>query len=367
MPKPLHITVAGSGKGGPSMAAHLMSMGFAVTLYETPEFAFKIKPFIRRGGIECSGEVRGFFKPVLTTDAREAAAEADIVMTACMAMGHDRLVRELLPHMKDGALMAFNTGYFAGTRFRPKFARRRQHVLLAETDVLPYLCLRTGPHSVRIDGIKKEMGAAAIPASDTPEAVRLLNRTRILKFVPAPHVLAVSLANMNQLFHAPIVLFNLAASENTKGDYIFYRDGVSPGIGAIIHAMDAERIEIGRRLGVRLTDCVRATKKYYAGYGARGNRIDQVLRSNRAYAKDVFPMPSVKDFMVFHQDLAYGLPPLVELGGLLKAPTPTFRMILDLSRLVTGVDYAKEGLNLRQLNIAGMSKARLMRYLQRGD
>lgn len=368
MSKPLNITVAGSGKGGPSMAAHLMSMGFNVKLYETPEFAFKLEPFIKRGGIECAGEVKGFFKPAaMTTDARQAASDADIVMTAAMAMGHEAIVRNLLPHMKDGSLMAFNTGYYAGLRFRPRFARLKKHVILAETDILPYLCVRTGPHSVRIDGIKKELGVSAIPASDTAAAVRLLNRTGILRFKPSKHVLEVSLASMNLLFHAPIVLFNMAASENTKGNYVFYRDGVSPGVGAIIHAMDAERLELGRRLGVKLLDCVKAMKIYYADYKVKGDRIDEILRSNLAYAKDVFPMPSIKDFMVFHQDLAYGLPPIIELGKLLKAPTPTFQMIVDISRLVTGVDYMKEGLNLRRLNIAGMSKARLMSYLQRGN
>jgi len=367
MARKLSITVAGSGKGGPSMVAHLTSMGFNVALYELPEFAHKLKPFIRRGGIQCSGEVKGFFKPAaMTMDAKAAAAEADVVMVAAMAMGHEAIVSNLLPHMKDGSLMAFNTGYYACPRFYPKFKRRKRHVILAETEILPYLCVRTGPHSVRIDGIKKEVGVAAMPASDTPRAVKLLNQTKILRFRPSAHCLEVSLASMNLLFHAPIVLFNMAASENTKGDYVFYRDGVSPGIGKIIHAMDAERIAVGRKLGAKLLDCVRVMKVYYAAYKVRGERIDQILRSNLAYAKDVFPMPSIRDFAVFHQDLAYGLPPIIELGRLLKVPTPTFRMIVDVANLVCGTDYMKEGLNLRKLGLAGLTPKRLLRYIKTG-
>jgi len=353
MAKKLNITVVGAGKGGPSMAAHLASMGFDVTLYEQPAFADKIKPFIRRGGIRCSGEVKGFFKPAaMTTDAKEAAADADIVMTAAMAMGHDAIIKAILPHMKDGALLAFNTGYYACLRYWPKVRRLKKKVLLAETDILPYLCLRTGPHSVRIDGIKKELGAACIPASDTARAVRLLNRTKILRFFARKHSLEVSLSSMNLLFHAPIVLFNMAASENTKGNYVFYREGVSPGIGKIIHAMDAERIAVGRKLGVELMDCVKATKRLYDKYHVRG--------------RDVFPMPSIRDFAVFHQDLAYGLPPIVQLGELLKVPTPVTRMIIDIANLVCETDYTKEGLNLRKLGIAGMTRGGLLRYLKTG-
>jgi opine dehydrogenase len=366
MAKSLKITVAGSGKGGPSMAAHLMSMGFDVTLYEQPQFAFKLDPFRARGGIECDGEVKGFFKPVLTTDAKVAAAEADIVMVCAMAMGHKAIVGNLARHMKDGSLMAFNTGYFAALRFAPTFAKLKRHVILAETDILPYLCVRTGPHSVRIDGIKKELGVAAIPAADTPAAVRLLKQTKILRFFARKHSLEVSLASMNLLFHAPIVLFNMAASENTKGNYVFYREGVSPGIGKIIQAMDDERVALGRALGVKLDNCVKAMKKYYADYGVQGDTIDKILPSNEAYAKDVFPMPSIREFAVFHQDLAYGLPPVIELGKLLKVPTPTFRMIVDVSNLVCETDYMKEGLNLKALGIAGMTKAKLMKFVLTG-
>lgn len=361
-----NITVVGAGKGGPSMVSHLMSMGFDVKLYELPAFAHKLKPFLRRGGIRCGGEVKGFFRPVMTMDAKEAVAGADVVMVAAMAMGHDAIVRNLLPHMKDGSLMAFNTGYYAGLRFCPRFRRLKRHVMLAETDILPYLCLRTGPHSVRIDGIKKELGVASIPAADTPKAVKLLNKTKLLRFFARRHCLEVSLASMNLLFHAPIVLFNMAASENTKGNYVFYRDGVSPGIGKIIHAMDAERIAVGRKLGVKLLDCVKLMKILYAKYSIKGDRIDQILRSNLAYAKDVFPMPSIREFAVFHQDLAYGLPPIIELGKLLKVPTPTFRMIVHAANLACGTDYMKEGLDLRRLGIAGMTRARLLRYLKTG-
>jgi hypothetical protein len=77
-------------------------------------------------------------------------------------------------------------------------------------------------------------------------------------------------------------------------------------------------------------------------------------------------MPSIKDFAVFHQDLAYGIPPIIELGDILNVPTPMFRMIADVSKLVTGVDYMKEGLNIKKLGIKGMTKARLMRYLKTG-
>ena len=368
MTRQLNITVAGAGKGGPSMVAHLISLGFHVKLYETPEFAHKLQPFIQRGGIECEGEVQGFFKPAaMTTNAAQAVADADLVMTAAMAMGHEAVVKNLLPHMRDGSMLAFNTGYWAGLRFRPRFARLKKHVILAETDVLPYLCLRTGPHTMRIDGIKKRVGAAAIPASDTPEAVRRLNQTGILEFTPRRSVLEVSLASMNLLFHAPIVLFNLAASENTKGNYVFYRDGVSPGVGKIIQAMDEERMAIGRKLGLRLLDCVASTKIYYDGYQVRGDTIDHVLRSNLAYAQDVFAMPSVKDFMVFHQDLAYGIPPVIELGRILKVPTPAFQLIVDIANLVCETDYLKTGLNLRRLGLAGMSRGRLLRYVKTGN
>jgi len=368
MPGQPAITVVGAGKGGPSMAAHLISLGFDVVLYEQPDFAEKIQPFVERGGIECSGEVQGFFTPrLMTTDPGTAFAEADLVMVAAMAMGHEAIMRQCLPHVREGALIVFNTGYYAGLRFHPAVRALDRKVILAETDILPYLCVRTGPHSVRIDGIKEEMGAAAIPATDTPAVAERLNKTHILRFKPARHVLEVDLSSMNLLFHAPIVLFNLAACENTKGDFVFYREGVSPGVGKIIHAMDQERIALGRALGIELIDCVAATRMYYADYDVRGDSIDQCLATNLAYAKDVFPMPSIRDFAVFHQDLAYGLPPMIGLGRLLGVPTPTIELIVNVANLVCDADYVREGLGVDRLGIADLDRDELLAYVQTGQ
>jgi len=236
-------------------------------------------------------------------------------------------------------------------------------VILAEIDILPYLCLRTGASTVRIDGIKTSLGVGTQPAGDVNAAVAALQRSQILHFFPRAHSLEASLSSMNPIFHPPIVLLNMPQSENQHGDYIFYREGVSPGVGKVIQAMDDERLAVGRALGFALEDCVSTTKRQYSAYEVQGERIDECLASNLAYSKDVFPMPSIKDFAVFHQDLAYGLPPLLALGELLGVPTPATAMIVQLSELVTGVDYRGEGLNAERLGIAGLGAEELRAVL----
>ena len=364
MSKALNITVVGAGQGGPAMVAHLMSMGFEATLYELPAFAHNLKPFIKRGGIRCSGEVKGFFKSKMTTNAKEAGSNADLVMVAAKAMGHETIVKNLLPHMKDGSLIAFHTGCFAGLHFYPRFARLKKHVMLAETDFLPYAAIRSGPHSIRLTAIKKELGVGTMPATDTRKAVKVLNTTKILRFRPRKHSVASSLASLNMLYHPPFILLNLAAAENAKDGFYYYRDGISAGVGKVIHAMDAERLAVARKLGAKLPDCVTSMKTWYGAYNVKGKRIDEIILSNPAYSK--FCTRSIQEFSIFHEDLLYGLAPTIELGRLLRVPTPMFKMLMNIANLVLETDYMKSGLTLGKLGIAGMTPRKLLRYLQTG-
>ncbi len=56
--------------------------------------------------------------------------------------------------------------------------------------------------------------------------------------------------NCNPIIHPAVTLLNVALIERTHGDFIFYEEGVTTGVGRIIKAMDEERIEIGKKLGV---------------------------------------------------------------------------------------------------------------------
>ena len=57
---------------------------------------------------------------------------------------------------------------------------------------------------------------------------------------------------------------------------------------------------------------------------------------------------------------------MAALGKLAGVPTPTIDALINLSGLSLGIDYAKDGLTLEKLGLAGKSPAELARFVQHG-
>ena len=58
-------------------------------------------------------------------------------------------------------------------------------------------------------------------------------------------------ANINAIMHPAGMIGNAGWIEKTGGDFLYYREGITPAIGAWIDAVDQERLEIVRRLGLQ--------------------------------------------------------------------------------------------------------------------
>ena len=54
----------------------------------------------------------------------------------------------------------------------------------------------------------------------------------------------------NAIHHPPALLLNVGRVESTGGDYHHYYDGITPGVGRLIDALDRERIAVAAALGV---------------------------------------------------------------------------------------------------------------------
>ena len=67
-----------------------------------------------------------------------------------------------------------------------------------------------------------------------------------------------------------------------------------------------------------------------------------------------------------HEDVGYGLVPMAALGRLAGVATPTIDALVHLAGLSLGIDYAKDGLTLERLGLAGKSTAELARFVNEG-
>jgi opine dehydrogenase len=220
-----NICVIGAGNGGSAIAGDMTLVGHSCRLFEFPEYKANLEPIIAKGGIKVTGIARtGFAKLALATfDLSQAVSGVDLVMVATQALAHERVARELAPHLASGQAVILWPGSAGTLAVRKAWDElgMDKSVLLAEGVTFPYCCRRLeGPGTVnihRIDGPR--MLIAALPASDTPAVVKALEGTYDRMVKPAVSILEPALYNVNIIVHPVGALLNMGRIEYAKGEF----------------------------------------------------------------------------------------------------------------------------------------------------
>ncbi len=347
------ITILGCGAGGMAMAADLTLAGHRVQLLELPEFASNAEEIHARGGIDLRGVSRtGLVMPaVVTTNPAVALAGAELVLVSVPVFGHQRMVEAIAPHVRDGQVVLFNTGYWAALRFKQSLTRNgSRKVVLGESTLLVYAVRKVGPASVLVDGVKQDFPVAALPSRETGRLLQLVQlaypQARAMR-----SVLESSLENLNPMFHPAITLLNTGELERTTTNFAFYRDGCTPGVGRVIDALDAERRAVGAAIG--LPDLIPAAGWLHRYYGAFGNSAYEAIHSCPAYAN--FQWPAATTVHYIHEDVPFAFVPFVSIARQLGIPVPVTRGLVDLCGTALGCDFWEEGPNAAELGLAGLN------------
>jgi len=359
------FAVLGAGHGGYAFSADLSLAGYEVTLFNRhPE---PIEAIRKRGGIEITGETvygEGFAKiKKATTDMKEAIEGVDIIMVVVPAYGHKFMMDKFMPHLKDEQIIVFNTGNFASLRLVNELKKRGKKNLLCETSILLYSCRKTGPSSVFVDGLKRKLSIAAFPAKRTKDALRVLRKV-YPQLIPATNVLETNFENLNPIFHPQITLLNAGLTERTRGDYIFYKDGVTPGVGRVIQAVDDERASVAQALGIK----VKPTAKWLdLMYGAKGKNIYEAIQNCKPYLDPNERGPKDFQFRFVTEDIPYGLVPMSSLADLLEVPTPNIKSVIQLWSTINQVNYFEEGYTVEKLGLNGLTSKQIIRLVNEGE
>jgi opine dehydrogenase len=349
------IAVIGAGRGGLTMAADLTMSGFEIRLFQTPDFADSLKPLVENGGIVISGISRnGFAKPALiTTNAHDAVAGADVVMIVAPAFAHESLMQHVSPNLTDGQVVVFNTGYFGALRFREMIERLHKEIILAETSTLVYLCHMTSPSSVHLDKVKENISFATLPGFKVKETCKVL-RALYPQFTPVENVLHTSFENMN-LIHPPLIAMNIAMIERARGDFFLYRDCLTETVGAVIEMMDEERRRVAEAFGVKITPMLEFEER---SYGAKGSNIYEAVKNSQAHMTFSLKPPNAFIETIL-EDTPYLLVPIVSFGKLVGVPTPVTSALLELTSIIKRRDFWKKGATLENLRL-NLSKEKIL-------
>ena len=221
-------------------------------------------------------------------------------------------------------------------------------MVVAEAQTLIYTCRISGPARVDIRGIKKQIPLAAFPATDTPRALELASQL-YPEFIPAANVLETSLDNIGAVFHPSTVILN--ANRIEAGDDFDFYQGMTPTVTHFLEVVDAERLAVARAFGIEIESARQWLLKTYAG--VQGETLYECIQSNAAYRG--IKAPKTLDVRYIVEDVPTDLVPLTSLGALTGVAAPACRAMVDVACALFSRDFWREGRNVENLGLAGMS------------
>jgi opine dehydrogenase len=372
MAEKLKIAVLGGGNGAFITAADLTLKGHAVSLCELPHLQKNIEGIVETSTIELqivgNPGISGGFAQLkrATTDMKEALSGAEVVLMVLPAFAQKPFAEACVPHLEDGQIVVLTPGNFGGAiEFSNILSEkgRGQKVAVAEMECMIYSGFKSAPSVAWVSGYKKGLRLAAYPAKDTEMVMG-----KMLQVYPdlraAKNVLETGLRNLNTVVHPPILIHNAGWVEKTKGDFLFYWDGCTPGVAHSAEAVDRERLALGRSLGFELTPVIDVSLEWYGHEGAKGKTLYEVLSTNPVYVKDTAP-PSLQHRFLL-EDIPYGMVPMESLGGVMGIPTPVTSAIITLSSELTQVDFRSQARDLKYLGLERLGVEALQKLVDHG-
>ncbi|MGE5218865.1 MAG: NAD/NADP octopine/nopaline dehydrogenase family protein [Chloroflexota bacterium] len=362
------IAVLGAGNGGCAAAADLTLRGYEVRLFSRSEST--IGQLAKRGEIELieGGNKKSAAPYFMSPHLPPVAQGVDLIIVAAPAVAHEYLAQNLAKCLADGQRILLNPGHTGGSLHFRNILRTldcRADVQLCETVTLTYICRMPEPGKVEIYRRTSQLRCAAFPAKDTADVVKEIQAV-FPAIVAAENVLETGFSNINAIMHPAGMLGNAGWIEKTGGDFLWYREGITPVIGGWIDAVDDERLAIVRALGLmpfRFVDIF-----YQAGLttvagrdSGSAYRAIQESEPNRTIKS-----PPSLDHRYIREDVGYGLVPMAEVGKLMGIETPVMDALITLASAALGTDFRSEGLTLEKMGLAAVRAEDLPKVLQDG-
>jgi opine dehydrogenase len=355
----MRVAVLGAGNGGVASAFDFAQHGHEVSLYATPDFETNVDAVAKAGGIRASGELEGF-APIRYAgiDAGEAMAAAELIVLVGPAYSTEPHAVAAAPYLTEDMAVLVCPGSCAGAiafKRAAGLALDDDRIIVGETSTLPYAVRVTAPGAVNVfHTLTTGVYLAGLPRAGTDRLYDLVHDVwpAVEK---ADSVFQTTLQNGNPVIHPSVTLLNAALLERTGGDFLFYEEGVTEGVGRLIEAVDRERLAIADALGVTvLSEPAIGTKQGY------------MLEENYSTGYSTAPgflgvrAQSQLDHRYLTEDVGYSLVFLADLAARLGVPTPVIDAEIAITSVLLGRDLRSESVRtLRTLGLDALSPEEL--------
>lgn len=284
-----------------------------------------------------------------TTDIKEACDFSHILMLIVPAYAQGITFKLMLPYLKANHILISLPGNFAFLDYAKVMHEQsgkpgpldittvKNNMPLnafVETSTIPYACRLLGGNRVFIGGMKKQCEVGVLPSSKSDAVIGAISSLFTLRLAKNTNVIETGLCNLNFILHPPITVYNAGRIESTRGNFLFYKDGLQPSVAKMMQALDKERVMIARSLGLKCEDIVHAWQKWYNLPEVKD--MSEIPEKGKPY--QFVKAPDSLNNRYITEDLVYVLIPIVKyFAKPMNIPTPIADSIITSAKVLSGL------------------------------
>ncbi len=345
----MRVSILGAGSAAFGATAHLATMGHDPMLWSPS--GRSTEALAGGEALLATGAIEAACRPRIARSAEHAVAEAEAVLLAMPAYAHRMAFDAVAPHLRDGQTVIVSSHASFGALYLAR-------VLDARGVRLPIVAwgttLTTGRKvsatEVAVNSVRSKIDLASVPGDATAAGLALCALLFGDRFVVRDGLLAIALSNLNPQNHLAIALFNLTRME--RGERWGQAEHVTPAVGRVMEALDAERLAIARAFGLG----VRTIQEHYAlSYQLPVGSIAEMNAELHGRGQGGFG-PATLETRYVLEDAPYGLWPTVLLGRLVGCPARLHDAGLALLSAAYGRDFSDANDLLPTLGFTDMDR-----------
>lgn len=311
-------------------------------------------------GLTATGAIDGTCQPRLA-DSAQVLADNECVLIAVPGYGHKAVMDALAPHLRQGQPVIISSHASLGAVYLTQLLAARGVTVPITAWGTTAVTGRRGPNgSVQVNTLRKLIDLCTVPAEATQDGIALCTDLFGDRFMARDGLLAISLSNLNPQNHMGIALANMTRME--RGETWSQGQNVTPAVGRLLEALDAERLAIAGALGLEVRTIF---EHFHLSFHVPVASISEMNQQMHAQGNGGTG-PATADSRYVTEDVPYGLALTVALGTLTGCPAPLHEAGIRIFSAMYGRDFAAENALLNALDLARYSLEDLVRAAQSG-
>ena len=350
----MKIAIVGSGNGAVTAAVDMVDKGHDVRLYCRNESISKFDVALEKGGFDFNNEGEEKFIEFtdISDDMEYVLDGADIVQVIIPSSFIEYYAKVMSKFVTNDHLIFFNIAASMGSiRFMNVLEERHinVHPHFAEANTLTY-GTRVDFNNAKVD-LSLNVRRVFFSTFDRSELNESYEKvSKIYDYlVKEESLLKTNLENGNPEVHPGPTLLNVGRIDYSE-EFSLYKEGITKHTVRLLHAIEIERLNLGRKLGFELSTAKES--RIQRGYLERKDEDEPLNRLfNTSPVFSQIPGPNHVENRYLTEDIAYGLVLWSSLGRVIDVPTPNIDAVIMIASTILERDFFEEGLTIEELGL----------------